>query len=232
MKTSVALVASLEVVTEALWAETEALKPEAEARPRRLKILSRRDRGEALEGLEAASRPRRRDRGHIPRYWQNVDFVQWVINFIYQLIELQRLQWQGPQLMENEEHTLRYQFHHYACEIIWHQGLLHIFHNSFIYPLQNMQVLLHHYWHIVNLSVCLLHESKNYTVLSTQFHSGQKLAKTSSVVNTHSWVTCSNWFVSENVRHWVSEFPKHFTLFWTVAKLLTVQVLLAHPATH
>jgi len=59
--------ASLEVVTEALWAETEALKPEAEARPRRLKILSRRDRGEALEGLEAASRPRRRDRGHIPK---------------------------------------------------------------------------------------------------------------------------------------------------------------------
>ena len=37
------------------------MKPEAEARPRRLKILSRRDRG-----LEAASRPRRRDRGHIP----------------------------------------------------------------------------------------------------------------------------------------------------------------------
>ena len=70
MKTSVALVASLEVVTEALWAkteaETEALKPEAEARPRRLKILSRRDRGEALGGLEVASRPRRRDRGHIP----------------------------------------------------------------------------------------------------------------------------------------------------------------------
>ena len=64
--------ASLEVVTEALWAETEAeteaLKPEAEARPRHLKILSRRDRGEALEGLEAASRPRRRDRGHIPIY--------------------------------------------------------------------------------------------------------------------------------------------------------------------
>ena len=50
-------------------AEAEALKPEAEARPRRLKILSRRDRGEALEGLEAASRPRRRDRGHIPKYY-------------------------------------------------------------------------------------------------------------------------------------------------------------------
>ena len=64
--------ASLEVVTEALWAETEAeteaLKPKA--RPRRLKILSRRDRGEALEGLEAASRSRRRDRGHIPNVQQ------------------------------------------------------------------------------------------------------------------------------------------------------------------
>ena len=47
-------------------AETEAFWPETEARPRRLKILLRRDRGEALEGLEAASRPRRRDRGHIP----------------------------------------------------------------------------------------------------------------------------------------------------------------------
>jgi len=47
-------------------AETEAFWPEAEARPRRLKILSRRDRGEALEGLEAALRPRRQDRGHIP----------------------------------------------------------------------------------------------------------------------------------------------------------------------
>ena len=59
----------VEVDTEALWAETEAeteaLKPEAEARPRHLKILSRRDQGEALEGLEAASRPRRQDRGHI-----------------------------------------------------------------------------------------------------------------------------------------------------------------------
>ena len=80
MKTSVALVASLEVVTEALWAETEAetkaLKPEAEARPRRLKILSRRDRGEALEGLEAASRPRRRDRGHIPRWLYLVSFLR------------------------------------------------------------------------------------------------------------------------------------------------------------
>jgi hypothetical protein len=36
------------------------------ARPRRPLTGPRRDRGEALEGLEAASRPRLRDRGHIP----------------------------------------------------------------------------------------------------------------------------------------------------------------------
>ena len=56
--------------------ETETLKPkteaktktfslEAEARPRRLKFQPRRDRAEALLRLETASRPRRKDRGHI-----------------------------------------------------------------------------------------------------------------------------------------------------------------------
>ena len=77
--------ASLEVVTEALWAEAEALKPEAEAR--RLKILSRRDRGEALVGLEAASRPRPhpsflgRPAGEHPNpRWREI-FCKWLYNF-------------------------------------------------------------------------------------------------------------------------------------------------------
>ena len=62
--------AKLLLVHEAFWAETEtkteALKSEAEARPRHWKFLPRRGRGEALVGLEAASRPRHQDRGHIP----------------------------------------------------------------------------------------------------------------------------------------------------------------------
>jgi len=54
-------------------AKTEAFMSETETRPRHLKFHPRRDRAEALLRLEAASRPRlrdrgRRDRGHIPGY--------------------------------------------------------------------------------------------------------------------------------------------------------------------
>ena len=66
-----ALATEAEAETKAFSVETEAktktFSLEAEARPRHWKFQSRRDRTEALLRLETASRPRRQDRGHIPK---------------------------------------------------------------------------------------------------------------------------------------------------------------------
>jgi len=66
---------------ENFWSETvtrpETHRSETETRPRRSAFCPRRDRGETLVRLETVSRPRRRDRDHIPAHNHNTNVTLW-----------------------------------------------------------------------------------------------------------------------------------------------------------